>query len=197
MKKSRLFICIMLSALCMTTLGCKTHDDDDDDNPVNPTPTSLIGSTWRYDQGQKLTALINFSSQRFVVSVTEFNHDSYETTGSYSYDGETLDFTYDETTYRIWCTKKSDERTLANTKWISETTYGNGRTYTGTLEFYSDGSFISNDFLDLGNYTKKSNAFYSYDGQTIKFTDPDRGSASLQCGAVLYKMSGGSNTGIW
>lgn len=29
MKKSRLVVCIMLSVLCMTTVGGKNHDDDD------------------------------------------------------------------------------------------------------------------------------------------------------------------------
>lgn len=203
MKKSRLIICIVLSALCIATLGCKSHNDDDDDNPVTPTPTSLMGSTWRYDQGQKLTALINFSSQRFTASVTEFYHDSYETTGSYSYDGEVIEFTYDETTYKIWCTKKTNEMSLAGTKWVSETIYRNGRTETGTGEFLSDGSIYCDNFLGLyfggkgdGEIVGKSNVFYSYDGQTIRFTGTGEGTVSLQCGKILYEMAK-TNTNIW
>ncbi len=214
MKKSRLFICIMLSALCMATLGCKSHDDDDDDNPVTPTTTSLMGSTWRYDQGQKLTALINFSSQRFTVSITEFNYyggsNSYETAGSYSYDGDVIEFTYDETTYKVWCTKKTNETTLAGTKWISETIYKNGRIETGTLEFFSDGSFYCDNFLGFYKKTKfnedgnngggktngKNSIFYSYDGQNIKFTEAGEGTVSLQCGRILYDMAK-NNTNIW
>lgn len=195
MKKHRLIICMILSVLCMATIGCKTHDDDDDDNPINPTNTSLVGKTWRYDD-QRRTALINFTSQRFTVSATEFNHDSYESYGTYSYDGDFLEFVYDGTTYKVWCAQKASGTTLAGTKWISEKTYSNGRSFTGTLEFYSDGSFVSMDFLDFGNYYKKSNAFYSYNGQTISFTKPGEGTASLECGNILYAMSK-SATNAW
>ena len=187
MKKHRLITCIMLSALCMAAVSCNKHDDDDDDNPVNPTPASLIGSTWRYDQGQKLTALINFSTQRFTVSATEFNHNSYETYGTYSYDGDILEFSYDGTSYRIWCAQKASGTTLAGTKWVSETVYGNGRTYTGTLEFYSNGHFRSDNFLNLGYYD--SNGLYSYNGQSITLSYPDKGSVSLERGNILYEMA--------
>jgi len=186
MKKPRLIICIMLSALCMAIWSCKGHDDDDD-NPINPfNPVSLVGTTWRYDS-QKTTALINFSTQRFIVSATEFNHDSYETAGTYSYDGENLEFTYNGTTYKVWCSVKGEAKSLVGTKWVSETTYSNGRIYTGSAEFYSNGHFRSDNFLNLGYYD--SNGLYSYNGQSITLSYPDKGSVSLECGNILYEMA--------
>lgn len=173
--------------------GCKSHDDDDDDYPVTPTVTSLTGETWRYDQGSRLTALISFTAQRFIVSVTEFGHNSYETAGSYSYDGDVIEFTYNETTYKVWCTNKTNETTLTGTKWKSKTIYKNGDSDTGTLEFLSDGSIYSNNFLSLRNY---NNVFYSYDGQTIKFTKASEGTVSLQCGKILYEMAK-NNVNVW
>lgn len=190
MKKTRLIICIMLSALCIATTGCTKRDDDDDDNPINPsTPNSLVGTTWRYDS-QTTTALINFSSQRFTVSATEFNHDSYETSGSYSYDGESLEFTYDGATYKVWCSVKGEAKTLAGTKWMSETTYSNGRTNTGSAEFYSNGRFRSDNFLELEYNVGYDDEYqYSYNGQTVVFTDWNGSTVSLECGALLYEMA--------
>ena len=203
MKKTKLFICLMLSVLCVVTCGCSGGDDY---YPYNGSgipgggggsTTSLNGATWRYDQGTRLSALIEFSAQRFTVAVTEYgnNTNSYQTAGSYSYDGNTLEFTYDETTYKLWCSVKGNGNTLAGTKWMSEVTTKYGEVITGYLNLFADGSIYMENFLFFiikGGKTSKeyNDVFYTYDGNTIEFTDTDQyGKASLQCGRILYEMS--------
>lgn len=209
MKKTKLVICLMLSVLCMATWGCSSGNNDN--NTIFPynggytpgggggggggTTTSLNGAVWRYDQGTKLSALIEFASQRFTVSVTEYGYNptSYQRAGSYAYDGEVLEFTYDDVTYKLWCSVKANGNTLAGTKWISET-YTLHDTITGSLNLFADGSLYAKDFLCFwkkGGLTTKEfdDVFYTYDGETIEFTEIHEGTASLKCGRILYEMS--------
>lgn len=209
MKTIRLFSYVMLNVLCFAFYGCGGNDDNN--NFVLPGgsipgggggggshTTSLNGVTWRYDQGTRLTALIEFSTQRFTVYVTEYGYNnnttSYQTAGSYAYDGNVLEFTYDDVTYKLWCSVKANANTLAGTKWTSETTRMDGETMTGTLNLFADGSIYMKDFLFFwkkGGLSSKeyNDVFYTYDGETIEFTDIHEGTASLKCGRILYEMS--------
>ena len=187
MKKVKFLICIMLSALCMATTSCKDHDDDDD-NPVTPTVTTLVGKTWTFGYGSH-TAIVDFSSSTFVMVAD--NGDS--ASGTYSYDGNTFTCSFsggDDATYNMYClTKSNSPSSLEGTVWRFEEVYGS-RVNSYSIYLYGSTFTLSKD-----GYSYQEHGIYAYDGNTITVTY-DGETLYLKCGTILYEMAR-NNTNVW
>lgn len=211
MKRIKLFICLILSVLCIATWGCSGgNDNNNDNNYILPgggsTPgggggstISLNGAEWRYDEDEYVTALIAFTSNKFNAAITEDPYSQHPTSneymGTYSYDGETFTATYDGNSVKLWCSRKVTENTLAGTRWESETIDEDG-SYRGYCEFFADGTYNMHNFIEWGHKkgddqsNDKGSRRWSYDGRTFMILYGDGYvEFSLQLGDILYVMS--------
>lgn len=188
-KKAPKFLWIIMLALATVTISCnKNDDDDDDDNQTNV--TNLTGNTWTFGFDGRMA--------RIVFSQSDFSISGYDEpiTGPYSYDGETLSWTFiydydDKESFKLYCLTKADNPfSLQGTVWKFEMTYDGGRIYSYTINLYENTYTIIED-----GYGEYESGYYSYDGNTIAGSF-EGDSFSLQCGRILYEMSK-NHISIW